>query len=328
MKPLQDDKLILPWKKAKFGLKFSFWRSCEKPDNGTGQPPGFEQLFLIRRNITFDNKALPDQSSFASNSSCRATYFKAFRTESFNPLKKINILFHPGDIISSSTSRPQRPGSRGSQGWVGRRRLRWRARLGLGGCLGPGSADCSEVVLVWAQPSPSHHGCATGEPSGGAGRAAEVSSGRTGSKTALKGREKYTGEAFRGAPVGRTNYRPKPEKVPVIFNLKPSAVCTQCPSSYQGVPLHVLPAGELLPADLAGVRSFSRVGSHVSLQDALMHGWKTAVRALELLPDDCELVDCKRASKTHRLLSEWLKTVSLLIYYFTISSLWNHTLMS
>jgi len=46
---------------------------------------------------------------------------------------------------------------------------------------------------------------------------------------------------------------------------------TQTPS-YQGVPLHVLPAGELLPTDLTGVGSLSRVRSHVSLQDALVHG--------------------------------------------------------
>lgn len=67
--------------------------------------------------------------------------------------------------------------------------------------------------------------------------------------------------------------------------------------SYQRVPLHVLPARELLPADLAGIGPLSRVGSHVSLQDALVHGRKTAVGALELLPDDCELVDCKRAKQ-------------------------------
>lgn len=81
------------------------------------------------------------------------------------------------------------------------------------------------------------------------------------------------------------------------------------PCPYQGVALHVLAAGELLPADLAGVRPLPGVGPHVSLQDALVHGRKAAVRALELLPDDCELVDCKRESRTHRSTAERLRTV-------------------
>lgn len=79
----------------------------------------------------------------------------------------------------------------------------------------------------------------------------------------------------------------------------------------------MLTAGELLPADLAGIGPLSRVGPHVSLQDALVHGGKAAVRALELLPDDCELVDCKRERRIHRLISECLKT----IFSLTISVL-------
>lgn len=90
------------------------------------------------------------------------------------------------------------------------------------------------------------------------------------------------------------------------------------PFPYQGVSLHVLPAGELLPADLAGIRPLARVRPHVSLEDALVHGRETAVRALELLPDDRELVNCKRAGKTRGLLLERLKTVRLVVYYFAV----------
>lgn len=88
--------------------------------------------------------------------------------------------------------------------------------------------------------------------------------------------KKDPGEVFRGAAEGKAKHRPKSDEAPVIFNLNKRAVSSRGPQqqqhSYQGVPLHVLPAGELLPADLTGIGSFSRVGSHVSLQDALMHG--------------------------------------------------------
>lgn len=100
----------------------------------------------------------------------------------------------------------------------------------------------------------------------------------------------------------------------VIFTLNTA------PSPYQRVPLHVLPARELLPTDLTGVRPLSRVGPHVSLQDALMHGREAAVGALEFLPDHCELVDCKRASKTNRLLSECPLAVSVLVQCFPVRS--------
>lgn len=88
----------------------------------------------------------------------------------------------------------------------------------------------------------------------------------------------------------------------------------------------MLPARELLPADLAGVRSFSRVGSHVSLQDALVHGGEAAVGALEFLPDHRELVDCKRARRTGGLVSE--RSV-LLASYFTIRLIyWEITILT
>lgn len=76
----------------------------------------------------------------------------------------------------------------------------------------------------------------------------------------------------------------------------------------------MLAAGELLAADLAGIGPLPRVRPHVSLQDALVHGRKAAVRALELLPDDCELVDCKGESKTHRLISGCLRTLFSLFH--------------
>ena len=63
--------------------------------------------------------------------------------------------------------------------------------------------------------------------------------------------------------------------------------------AHQRVPLHVLAPRELLPADLAGVGPLARVGAHVPLEDALVHGREAAVGAAELLPDDRELVHCK-----------------------------------
>jgi len=68
------------------------------------------------------------------------------------------------------------------------------------------------------------------------------------------------------------------------------APCWYC--THQRVALHVLPPRELLPADLTGIRPLARVRAHVPLQDALVHGGKTAVRALKLLPDHCEVVYC------------------------------------
>lgn len=93
------------------------------------------------------------------------------------------------------------------------------------------------------------------------------------------------------------------------------------PSPYQCVPLHVLPTRELLPADLTGVRPLSRVGPHVSLQNALMHGREAAVWALEFLPDHCELVDCKRASETSRLLSKCPLVVGALVQRFLLDQI-------
>lgn len=67
----------------------------------------------------------------------------------------------------------------------------------------------------------------------------------------------------------------------------PAQYCT-----HQRVAFHVLPPGELLPADLTGIRPLARMRAHVPLQDALVHGGKTAVWALKLLPDHCEVVNC------------------------------------
>lgn len=75
----------------------------------------------------------------------------------------------------------------------------------------------------------------------------------------------------------------------------PPHLLALCPHAHQRVPLHVLAPRELLPADLAGVGPLAGVGAHVALEDALVHGREAAVRALELLPDDRELVDWKRA---------------------------------
>lgn len=174
----------------------------------------------------------------------------------------------------------------------------WRAMLGLPGWLSPGSTRCFRMQL------------------GNLPAKQESSSGSTGNKTQggfERWGKKDTGEAFIGAPEGEPNYRPKADEAPNCNKrLFPAGA-----RPYQGVPLHVLPAGELLPADLAGIRSLSRVGSHVSLQDALMHGRKTAVRALEFLPDDCELVDCKRTKH-----ADYFQNVSKQsVFSFTISLL-------
>lgn len=59
----------------------------------------------------------------------------------------------------------------------------------------------------------------------------------------------------------------------------------------------MLAPSELLPTDLAGVGPLACVGAHVALEDALVHGRETAVRALELLPDDRELIDWKTAQR-------------------------------
>lgn len=67
------------------------------------------------------------------------------------------------------------------------------------------------------------------------------------------------------------------------------------PPAHQRVPLHVLAPRELLAADVAGVGPLARVGAHVPLEDALVHGREAAVRAAELLPDHRELVHCKTA---------------------------------
>lgn len=61
--------------------------------------------------------------------------------------------------------------------------------------------------------------------------------------------------------------------------------------------LHVLSPGELLAADLTGIRPLARMRAHVPLQDALVHSGKTAVRALKLLPDHCEVIHCKQTEK-------------------------------
>lgn len=81
------------------------------------------------------------------------------------------------------------------------------------------------------------------------------------------------------------------------------------PSTHQRVPLHVLAPRELLPADLAGVGPLAGVGAHVSLEDALVHGGEAAVGALELLPDDRELVDWKTAHRGHQQPSGPLPTL-------------------
>lgn len=59
------------------------------------------------------------------------------------------------------------------------------------------------------------------------------------------------------------------------------------------MPLHVLPSGELLATDFTGVGPLTGVGAHVSLQDALMHSRETAVGALELFTDHCEVIYCR-----------------------------------
>lgn len=79
----------------------------------------------------------------------------------------------------------------------------------------------------------------------------------------------------------------------------------------------MLAAGELLPTDLAGIGPLPRVGPHVSLQDALVHGRKAAVWALELLPDDCELVDCKERKQNTQVNLRTSQN-NLLVDYFTI----------
>lgn len=56
------------------------------------------------------------------------------------------------------------------------------------------------------------------------------------------------------------------------------------------MPLHVLPPGELLATDFAGVGPLAGVGAHVPLQDALVHSRKTAVGALELFTDHREVI--------------------------------------
>lgn len=63
-------------------------------------------------------------------------------------------------------------------------------------------------------------------------------------------------------------------------------------ATHQRVPLHVLPAGELLATDLARVGPLARVRAHVPLEDALVHGREAAVGALELLADHREIVHC------------------------------------
>lgn len=67
--------------------------------------------------------------------------------------------------------------------------------------------------------------------------------------------------------------------------------------THQCMALHVFPPGELLAADLTGIRPLARMRAHVPLQDALVHGGKTAIRALELLPDHCEVIHCKHTQK-------------------------------
>lgn len=130
-----------------------------------------------------------------------------------------------------------------------------------------------------------------------------------------KAGKKDIGEAFRWALCGKQN--PDLNEVKLLFSLPRTKGLSPQHCPYQGVALHVLPAGEFLPTDLAGIGPLSRVGSHVSLQDALVHGWKAAVWALELLPDDCELVDCKERKQNTQINLRTSQN-SLLVDYFTI----------
>lgn len=63
------------------------------------------------------------------------------------------------------------------------------------------------------------------------------------------------------------------------------------------MPLHVLPAGELLATDFTGVGPLAGVGAHVPLQDALVHSRETAVGALELFTDHREIIHCGHRSR-------------------------------
>lgn len=67
--------------------------------------------------------------------------------------------------------------------------------------------------------------------------------------------------------------------------------------THQRVPLHVLPAGELLATDFTGVGPLAGVGAHVPLQDALVHSRETAVGALELFTDHREIIHCGHRSR-------------------------------
>lgn len=78
-------------------------------------------------------------------------------------------------------------------------------------------------------------------------------------------------------------------KKSLVADVPPTSPCT-----HQCVPLHVLSSGELLATDLTGVGPLTGVGSHVPLQDALVHGRETAVGALELFTDHREVIHCKQ----------------------------------
>lgn len=74
-------------------------------------------------------------------------------------------------------------------------------------------------------------------------------------------------------------------------------VVTCCSCTHQRVSLHVLPPGELLATDFTGVGPLTGVGAHVPLQDALVHSRETAVGALELFTDHCEVIHCRDRSR-------------------------------
>ena len=66
------------------------------------------------------------------------------------------------------------------------------------------------------------------------------------------------------------------------------------------MPLHVLPSGELLTTDFTGVGPLAGVGAHVPLKDTLVHSRETAVGALELFTDHCEVIYCKDRKEGRR----------------------------
>lgn len=77
----------------------------------------------------------------------------------------------------------------------------------------------------------------------------------------------------------------------------------------------MLPPGELLATDLTGVRPLARVGAHVPLQDALVHGREAAVGALELLADHREVVHCgdRRSEKERKTTTTTTKKKRLVL---------------